>query len=365
MTMCLTFVQPKEEGAEFGNEDQDGTSVSHKADAKINGVPEQFSEAYHMLVSIMKLPRGVVRFANDTLCVNIEDHWFGVIKSDGTVNSYAAMKAKNFARFVEISYEKGEEMEGQYMVVNSDGTVYVAQTNSEVLSRQTDNTSYSGVIGDLTGSSVRGVYNLGPNQKPKGFEDYANRTLTGNPVAVKGQYPLNRRWISVSLKVSAEKDMYRTEHFLLDTGSPCSIIQESCLTFDEKKKKLSCTGLEYSDHSCERDNYNYLSGVQLYVEDHKVRFKVYPSTIAEFLAGIEFQIAQAESAKERTEESAYKIIMDSLKEQKANKISEYGRFTALNLLGTDFLDSFTLIDDRLSENLMVLKRVAPIVKRLL
>jgi hypothetical protein len=74
-----------------------------------------------------------------------------------------------------------------------------------------------------------------------------------------------------------------------------SIIQESCLTFDDvdgKKKKLSCHDHFYSDQSKERDECNYLSEIQLFVENRQVRFRVYPPTLAEFLVEIEAKIAR-------------------------------------------------------------------------
>jgi hypothetical protein len=97
--------------------------------------------------------------------------WFGVIRRDGKVNTDAALKAKNYARFVELSTKNAEELEGQYMVVNSDGSVYIAQTSSEVLSRQTDHTSYSGMVGDIVSRFESGVYLFPSHHKPKDIDD--------------------------------------------------------------------------------------------------------------------------------------------------------------------------------------------------
>ena len=303
MTNFVTFLQC---GIETDGSDCELTPRCI-ADAQHQNVPSEFSEAYNYLVSTVRLSPTYIKCAKGSLCVDIENHWFGVIRSDGKVNTDAALKAKNYARFVELSTKNAEELEGQYMVVNSDGSVYIAQTSSEVLSRQTDHTSYSGMVGDIVSRFESGVYLFPKNHKPKDFDNYASRILTKDPVPVKGLYPSNRRWISVSLKVSGEVEQYRTEHFLLDTGSPISIIQESCLTFeiyDEKEKKLSCSGHVYSDRSRERGTCNYLFEVQLFVENHQVRFRVFPPTLAEYLVEIDAKIAEAEKMKEETESSA-------------------------------------------------------------
>jgi len=128
------------------------------ADAEHQNVPSEFSEAYNYLVSTVRLPPTYIKCANWTLCVDIENYWFGVIRSDGKVNTDAALKAKNYTRFVELSTINAEELEGQYMVVNSDGSVYIAQTSSEVLSRQTDHTSYSGMVGDIASRLESGFF---------------------------------------------------------------------------------------------------------------------------------------------------------------------------------------------------------------
>ena len=44
------------------------------------------------------------------------------------------------------------------MVMNSDGSVYIAQTSSEVLVRQTDHTSYSGMVGDIASRLESGFF---------------------------------------------------------------------------------------------------------------------------------------------------------------------------------------------------------------
>lgn len=64
-----------------------------------------------------------------------------------------------------------------------------------------------------------------------------------------------------------------------------------------------------------------------------------------------------------TESSAYEESMKSHEEEKKNR--DFERFTGFNLLGTDFLDSFILIDDKLSGNSMMLNRMAPDVKKYL
>jgi hypothetical protein len=66
-----------------------------------------------------------------------------------------------------------------------------------------------------------------------------------------------------------------------------------------------------------------------------------------------------------TESSAYEESMKSHEEEKRNLTRDFERFTGFNLLGTDFLDSFILIDDKLSGNSMMLNRVAPDVKKYL
>lgn len=55
--------------------------------------------------------------------------------------------------------------------------------------------------------------------------------------------------------------------------------------------------------------------------------------------------------------------MKSHEEEKRNSTRDFERFTGINLLGTDFLDSFILIDDKLSGNSIMLNRVASDVKK--
>ncbi len=152
MTNFVTFLQC---GIETDGSDCELTPRCI-ADAEHQNVPSEFSEAYNYLVSTVMLPPKYIKCANGTLCVDIENNWFGVIKN-GKVNTDAALKAKNYARFVELSIN-AEELEGQYMVVNSDGSVYIAQTSSEVLSRQTDHTSYSGMVGDIASRFESGFF---------------------------------------------------------------------------------------------------------------------------------------------------------------------------------------------------------------
>jgi hypothetical protein len=110
----------------------------------------------------------------------------------------------------------------------------------------------------------------------------------------------------------------------------------------KRRKKLSCSDHFYSDQSKERDECNYLSEVRLFVENHQVCFRVYPPTLTEYLVEIEAKIARGtqEAMKGMTAPSAYEKCMKSHEEERRNSTRKFERFTRLNLLGTDFLDSF-------------------------
>lgn len=92
---------------------------------------------------------------------------------------------------------------------------------------------------------------------------------------------------------------YRSEYFLLDTGSPKSILMEECLL-----------GLKRS------------------------------SSIVDNLVTIEIENVQVELELQGRGEGDL-------------------RTRGINLLGTDFLNSVVLIDDFVSKSIMVLKRATP------
>lgn len=108
-------------------------------------IPSEFQNAFDKLVTFGIKP-DKIKFMNSTLCLNIDGAWFGCLLSGGTVNTHVALKAKNYERFLELS-KKHEAKAGTYLIVNSDGTAYMGETNGQVLSFQTDPASFSGMIG--------------------------------------------------------------------------------------------------------------------------------------------------------------------------------------------------------------------------
>lgn len=112
----------------------------------------------------------------------------------------------------------------------------------------------------------------------------------------------SRRWLCVSLQLE-KGNGYRREYFLLDTGSPKSILITECA--------VGLVTLGYGRIGPIVD----IEGVQ-----------------------VELELQPHAGGDERTR--------------------------GINLLGTDFLNSVVLIDDFMSKNIMVLKRATPPVARL-
>ena len=112
-----------------------------------------------------------------------------------------------------------------------------------------------------------------------------------------------RRWLEISLQLEEGRG-FRREFFLLDTGSPKSIIIEEIL---EMGVFVSCRS--YRDNPI--------------IEVEGVR--------------TEFETQRWNQGEERTKN--------------------------INLLGTNFLNNFVLVDDFNTKTIMVLKRAAPPIGR--
>ena len=114
-----------------------------------------------------------------------------------------------------------------------------------------------------------------------------------------------RRWLTVCLQ-RTEGRGFRKEHFLLDTGSPKSIIIKDIVD-------------DYNLHVVER---NHHGDPYLEIEGARTVFEEQP-----------FSDVSVEGQEERTRN--------------------------INLLGTNFLNNFVIIDDFCSKTILVVKRASP------
>lgn len=119
----------------------------------------------------------------------------------------------------------------------------------------------------------------------------------------KGLYhSRTRRWLEVSLQLTGGGG-FRKEYFLLDTGSPKSIIIEELVANLRVKR-------------------NYDNSPIIEIEGEETLFEVQPRSVV-----------PVEEPSERTRN--------------------------INLLGTNFLNQFVIMDDFCSKTILVLKRASP------
>jgi hypothetical protein len=120
----------------------------------------------------------------------------------------------------------------------------------------------------------------------------------------KGLYhSRTRRWLEVSLQLTGGQG-FRREYFLLDTGSPKSIIIEELVANLLVKE------------------YSYDNSPIIEIEGERTEFEVQPRSDV-----------SVEGPNERTRN--------------------------INLLGTNFLNQFVIMDDFCSKTILVLKRASP------
>jgi len=224
-----------------------------------------------------------------------------------TIITETAKLARNFILFRVRERDLVDKYLGYYLLVNSEDSAFLSDVKGSVLEKQNSPYSFIGVVG--CPASKMSVLMLSTDQKPEGFddvEDIAVRPISSIPHKASGLYVCNRRWVRVPLNMREGRG-YRTEYFLIDTGSPISFIKESLIR-DVHFTNKRVSGPLYQ--TC-----------QMKVEGVLVEFNIVPDT-----------------------------------NENVSDANLYEKVGGINLLGTDFLNSVILIDDFGSKQIMILKR---------
>lgn len=201
---------------------------------------------------------------------------------------------------------------GNFILVCLGGSkVFVSKSKSELLERKLnsgDQYAYLGLLGinpddpsNFTCFVVSTILKLGPNHKPEGFEDISGRTIVDCHQSATIKYVAGtRRWATIFLEL--EDGRWRQEYFLLDTGAPTSFLWGRFARGLKGLKTMTMT----SDPKLD-----YLTCI---VEGRKVQLNITDSEHPD------------------------------------------NRLHGINLLGTDFLNEFVIIDDYFEESCRLLQR---------
>ena len=93
-----------------------------------------------------QIPNVTVEYKNGTLWALIDGFWLQLIKSDQQIDKGILDLAKNFSKFLELEAARPDLL-GLFAVVNSDGTMYYAETQGDVLPKRKDASSFDGMLG--------------------------------------------------------------------------------------------------------------------------------------------------------------------------------------------------------------------------
>jgi len=246
-----------------------------------------------------EFPTLTIEYKSSAISVYLLGYWTGIASQndsgDWVINEDVRSILPNYVLFksLESELKKDPSRRGAYLLVNSPNERFVYET-FDPASRDKANHGFLGRIGQEESSDE--VLVLSAIEKPENFDDLDGRIIEYTFSPHHGFHVnYSRRWLCVSLRLREGRGFVR-ELFLLDTGSPKSVMIREC-----------AANLLPTTTSASGNPIFEIEGTR-----------------------VEFELQDLNGGDTRTQN--------------------------INLLGTNFLNHFVLIDDFASKSIMVLKR---------
>jgi hypothetical protein len=231
---------------------------------------------------------------NETVGVVVDGFFFGMLKVDQTENVGAITSASAANKYyTQIQPQLIQNHKGKYVVVTCDDEVFVGETESSVLKHAekiNKEVSFSGMVGQRLNPVELPAIQFAVDEMPNDFNDL---TEFESPAPVEGLYINSRRWLRISIPLLNHK--FRRTYFLVDTGAPRSYIMQK---FAQNVECVEKEGLFFRD----------------------------PERVLN-LFGLDLNFCPSEEARNPA-------------------------IRNINLVGTNFIDNFRMIDDKVRKRLM-------------